>query len=190
MGAAAASRAARTGPGSSQVKARSPITVAGAGNWMIAHDRIGPRVIELVEGRYPDDVEVCDLGAGGLSLLDELHGQELLLVVDACVGFGEAGEVRVVEPDLEQPLARGMSVHQVGPLEALVVAAHLWPERLPRRVLLILIETEGLGADQELSACEKAVRLLDRHIEECRRSLNGGADGRQRRGPGERRVSW
>ena len=169
---------------------RSPITVAGAGNWMITHDRVGPRVIEMIEGRYPDDVEICDLGAGGLSLLDELHGQELLLVVDACVGFGEPGEVLVVEPELDDSVLQGMSVHQVGPVEALVVTRHLWPERLPRRVLLVLIETGGLDGEMEREACEEAVRLLDRHIEECRRGLDEGPGRAGCPGPVERRVSW
>jgi hydrogenase maturation protease len=140
------------------------ITIAGAGNWLLASDRVGPRVLELVADtarRYGAEVELADLGCAGLALLDHLHAQELLLVVDACVGAGAPGSLTVVEPDLEQPVGGVTSVHQVGPLEALAVARHLYPERLPRRTLLLLVQTEGID-DQGLErACRAAAERID-----------------------------
>ena len=140
------------------------VTVAGSGNWLLGHDRVGPRVLAMIETRYSQHVEICDLGTSALALLDHLHSQELLVIVDACVGFGATGEVLIMEPDLEAIPGRGTSVHQIGPVEALVVASHLEPQVLPKRTLLILVETEGLSEEKEQAACEQVVEVLDREI--------------------------
>jgi hydrogenase maturation protease len=140
------------------------VIVAGSGNWLLGHDRVGPRVLAMIDERYSQQVEICDLGTSALALLDHLHGQDLLVIVDACVGYGAAGEVLVMEPDLETTPGRGTSVHQIGPTEALVVASHLEPQSMPKRVLLILVETGGLTEIQERMACEQVVEVLDREI--------------------------
>lgn len=140
------------------------VTVAGSGNWLLGHDRVGPRVLAMIDTRYSQEVEICDLGTSALALLDHLHGQDLLVIVDACIGFGATGEVLVMEPDLETTPGRGTSVHQIGPLEALAVASHLQPDALPKRTLLVLVETAGLSEENEEAACERVVKVLDREI--------------------------
>jgi hydrogenase maturation protease len=140
------------------------VTVAGSGNWLLGHDRVGPRVLAMIDQRYSQQVEICDLGTSALALLDHLHGQDLLVIVDACVGYGASGDVLVMEPDLETTPGRGTSVHQIGPVEALVVASHLEPQALPKRTLLILVETGGLSEEKEQAACEQVVEVLDREI--------------------------
>ena len=140
------------------------ITVAGCGNWLIGADRIGPRVMTMVDGRWGERVTTCDIGTGALALLDHLESQDLLVVVDACVGHGTPGEVLELEPGLDIGLTRGTSAHQIGPAEALTVGRHLYPELMPRRVLFLLVETDGLTDELEDAACEQVVRILDREI--------------------------
>ena len=103
-----------------------------------------------------------------LGLLDRLHGQELVVLVDACVGRAKPGTVLVLEPDLDQPLPPRSSAHQIGPLETLVVARELYPERFPRRVVWVLIETGGLDAAAETRACRAAVAEVERQVERWR----------------------
>jgi hydrogenase maturation protease len=141
-----------------------PVTVACSGNWLLGHDRIGPRVLDMIDGRYEWAIDICDLGTSALALLDHLRAQELLLVVDACVGKGQPGEVMVETPDLGAALGRETSIHQIGPLEALVVAGHLEPEKLPQRTRLVLVETAGLDEAAEAAACERVVEILDSEI--------------------------
>ncbi len=143
---------------------RSPVTVVGAGNWMLTHDRIGPLVLEQIEGRYGPEVELRTVGTHGLGLLDELRGQDLLLVVDACILGGEPGQVHVVDPDLDAPLGRQSSVHQIGPLEVLAVCSRLTPEALPARTRLLLVESDGLTEQGEQEACARVITELDREI--------------------------
>jgi hydrogenase maturation protease len=137
---------------------------------LVAHDRIGPRVLELVESRYGPDVELCDLGGSGLALLDHLHRQELMILVDAGAFAGEPGEIRTLEPNLNAPLAPVGSVHQIGPLETLAIADRLFPDDMPMRSLLIVVQTNRLDDDKAEAACSEVVGILDREIEAWRRS--------------------
>ena len=147
--------------------------VAGAGNWLLACDRIGPRVLEKAAERYGSEVELCDIGSTALALLDSLHGQDLLMVIDACVGRGAPGEVIVIEPDLSETPGRGTSTHQIGPVETLIIAKHLEPASMPRRTLLVLVETGDFDEREEEEACRRVIEVLDREIELWQRQTGG-----------------
>lgn len=149
------------------------VLVAGAGNWLLASDRIGPRVLEMAAERYGSEVELCDIGSTALALLDSLRGQDLLMVVDACVGRGTPGEVFVSEPDLSATPARGTSTHQIGPVESLITAQHLEPTSMPHRTLLVLVETGDFGPGDEEEACRRVIGVLDHEIELWRRQTGG-----------------
>jgi hydrogenase maturation protease len=144
------------------------ILIAGAGNWLIVGDRVGPRVLELAAERYGPEVELVDIGSTALALFDVLDGQDLLLVVDACVGHGVPGEVKIVEPDLSASPDRGTSTHQIGPVESLLIARYLNPESLPRRVLMVLVETGSLTGPEENATCAEVIRILDHEIDHWR----------------------
>lgn len=145
------------------------VLIAGAGNTLLACDRVGPVVLESIADRYGDDVELCDIGCTALALLDQLRAQDLLVVIDACIGRGEPGEVFVVAADPEELISPGTSAHQVGPLEALVVARHLYPELMPRQVVLVLVETGAFNDVVETAAVERVIHQLDREIDNWRR---------------------
>lgn len=145
----------------------APVSVVGCGNWMIRADRVGPRVLAALGSRPSPEVELCDVGTTVLGLLDRLRGQELLILVDACAGCGEPGEVRVVVPRLIAS-SRPPSSHQIGPVDTLVVARELYPERLPRRLVFVQVETSGLAAAEEDAVCARAVAAVEREIERWR----------------------
>ena len=147
---------------------RPDVTVAGVGNWLVSQDRVGPRVLEMAAGRYGDDVELADIGSGGLALLDHLHGQKLLVVVDACLGLGRPGEVVVVDEAPGAAMAAGVSAHQIGPAEVLLIARNLQPETMPERTVLLLAETGELDESQLDTACERVMAELDALIREAR----------------------
>ena len=138
--------------------------VVGCGNWASRDDRVGPRVVSALKGRLGRGVTVRDVGTTTLGLLDLLDGQELLVLVDACAGRGRPGEVLVVEPDLHALVPERVGTHQIGPVETLVVARELYPERLPRRTVLVLVETGGLAAGAEADARRRASEAFIRTI--------------------------
>jgi hydrogenase maturation protease len=142
----------------------APVSIFGVGHWLLGIDRIGPRVLELLAGRHGSEVELCDVGAGGLALLDHLRGQELVIVVDACLLGGAPGEIHRLEPEGLELSGTGGSVHQIGPLEALAVARQLYPDQLPRRTVVLAVETEGLEPDGEAEACRRVLEMIDREL--------------------------
>ncbi len=145
-----------------------PVTVVGCGNWLIRCDRVGPRVLAALAKRRAPDVDLEDVGVSILGLLDRLRGQELLILVDACVGMAAPGAILVREPRPEGDLLAHSNLHQIGPLEALAVARELYPERLPRRTVMVLIETGGLDTRAEAEVCRRAVEVVEQQIEAWR----------------------
>ncbi len=159
-----------------------PVAIVGAGNWLVGRDRVGPEVLaELRRRALPAEVELWEVGSTGLALLDCIRAQELLIVVDAAALGGPVGHIRVLEPDLEAPPeASSTSVHQLGPLEALWVAKMLYPERLPSRIRLILVETGHGDSAVPPELCQRVVAVIEREID-------GWRAGRSARtNPGER----
>ncbi len=143
-----------------------PITVAAAGHFMVAHDAVGPKVLERVQGRYDEAIiEVVDLGTSGLALLDRLRGQRLLIVVDACIGQGAPGDLIEQTYDAtDTPPSRETSVHQLGPIAALQIAKELYPEQLPQRTVLLLVDTTGADDTLVEEASDRVVERLDELI--------------------------
>jgi hydrogenase maturation protease len=145
----------RTGPS---------IAVAGCGNRQVASDAVGPAVIEGLKDRCGRSIALFDVGTSALGLLDCLKSQDLLLVVDACSLGGAAGDIHVLEPDLDAAAVGGGGLHQIGPLEALMAARLLYPENLPDSLLLILAETGGLGEEELAALCRRIVFIIEREI--------------------------
>ncbi|OAD20037.1 methyl viologen-reducing hydrogenase maturation protease [Candidatus Thiomargarita nelsonii] len=124
----------------------------------------------MIQERYGPEVELCDIGSGGLALLDHLHSQELMIVVDACFQGKPPGEICVMEPNLDTQTMDVTSVHQIGPLETLAVAKRLFQEKMPQRILLIIVETNGIDDKTEKAACQQVVAILDMEIEAWQRN--------------------
>jgi hydrogenase maturation protease len=149
-----------------EAPSRRLITIACAGNWLVSCDAIGPRVFDDISFRYDDSVRVVEAGAGGLHLIDHLHGQDLFIIVDASVIGDVPGTVCVREfTDLQTAPGGYTSTHQIGPVEALVIAGKLFPENMPKRTLFILVNTQQ-EPDESCTErlCREVVTILDREV--------------------------
>ncbi len=115
------------------------------GNRLVADDAAGPKVYDaLVRRGLAHHVELKLLGTGGISLLDELHGEELLVVVDA-VRFGAPpGTLHVLDWNHLADSAGGLPVtsHDIGIGEVMSVGNQIFPDRMPEKVVLVGIEGE------------------------------------------------
>lgn len=118
------------------------VLIVCIGNQLVADDGIGQVLYqELQRCTLPANVRLKFLGLGGIDLIDELSGEDLLLVVDGLQLGGTAGSV--VELDWEAlPVNHGRPVsgHGIGIREAIAVAIKLTPERCPERVVMVGIE--------------------------------------------------
>lgn len=123
--------------------------IACVGNDLVADDGAGCAVCDLLEGApLPAGVRLLRVGVMSVALLDELEGEDLLVVVDAVQLGGPAGTLHVLEWE-ELPVAgQAVTGHGIGVREALQVGRLLYPERMPGRVVLVGIEGrcfDGLG---------------------------------------------
>ena len=135
--------------------------MAGSGNWWIAHDRIGPLVLERLEAMdFGKGLELCHLGTTGLDIIDCLRGQKHFILVDAACGRDPPGTIQLVPMASVCPVSRGVSLHQIGPLEGFALAAQLFPESLPKRASLITVETLGLQENCFGSVTDQVVNMI------------------------------
>lgn len=132
------------------------------GNDLAADDGVGHAVYHaLVKKELPAGTRLRLLGVGGMDLLEEIEGEDRLVVVDA-VRFGVApGTIHILDwAQLPSLQARPVSGHGIGIREAIEVGRCLYPEKTPRYVHLVGIEGKCfdiLGADLS----EEVVRSVE-----------------------------
>lgn len=137
------------------------------GNELVADDAAGVLVhARLMQEQLPSSVTLLCLGLGGIRLLDDLDGQDLLVLCDA-VRFGApVGTVHPIEW-LDRPYtpAPAVSAHGIGFEEVLAITRALFPEKLPRRALMVGIEgacfdVVGPPTPAVLEAVERAAAVV------------------------------
>lgn len=129
------------------------------GNELVADDGLGQVVYEhLCRSRLPEGTRLRFLGLGGIDLLEEVAGEESLIVVDA-VQLGDApGTVHVLDwSALPYREPRPVSGHGIGVREAVEVGRRLYPERAPQNIYLVGVEGKcfdqlGEGLTDEVAA--------------------------------------
>ncbi len=129
------------------------------GNDLVADDGVGKAVHTGLElSRLPADTRLSYLGLGGIDLLDELDGEERLVVVDAVQLGSLPGTVHVLDwAGLPYMEPRPVSGHGIGIREAIEVGRRLYPERSPQHIHLVGIEGQcfdqlGQGLTPEVEA--------------------------------------
>lgn len=118
------------------------VLIVCLGNPLAADDGAGHAVFAaLGRSRLPDGTELRFTGLGGIDLLEELAGEDLLIVVDAVQFGARPGTVHVLAWE-QLPTAdlRPVSGHGIGVREAIEVGRRLYPERIPQKIVLIGIE--------------------------------------------------
>ncbi len=141
------------------------VTIVGAGNWLISNDRIGPKILSRLQNNFSQEVEIRTIGTVSLGLLDCMNRQDLMMIIDACALGRETGsiEVRQIDPDII-PYHDYPGLHQIGPLETLKIAAQLFPEIMPKKILMVLIETTNLKESDEEEIGSKAINLIHKEV--------------------------
>ena len=117
--------------------------VAGFGNPLRGDDGFGVEVVRRIEQRsLGDDVDVLDVGTGGIHLAHALRSvYDRVVIVDAMVQGRAPGTLTVMEIEHVEP-ERSVDLHLVLPARALGVAKALGV--LPASVVLIGCEPAQL----------------------------------------------
>lgn len=118
------------------------ILVLGCGNILAGDDGVGVAVIrKLAWQKLPDNVEIMEAGAPGLSLVEMMLGADKAILVDAFLDGVAPGRVkRFSEAELPPVTYAGGQSHGVGLREALAWARLAMPGRFPAEVVVIGVE--------------------------------------------------
>lgn len=143
------------------------------GNDLVADDGVGPAIYEELSCRVlPSTVRLRLLGLGGMAMLGEFTGEDLLIVVDALQFGADPGTVHVLPWDQLPASASHVSCHGIGIREAVEVSRRLYPQQTPAEVYLVGVEGRcfdqlGEGLSPEVAAglaaaADRVVELLER----------------------------
>jgi len=122
------------------------VRVVCLGNELVSDDGIGIRVGRVLrELPLPDEVSVVMHPYVGIEMLDLLHADEHLILVDATVTGAPGGTCRtIVVEELESLAQRPVCCHGLGVAEVLAAARRLDPGRVPLSVRLVGVEAQVL----------------------------------------------
>ncbi len=153
---------------------KKPLVVC-VGNRLVGDDAAGPHVFDaLTQTNLSDLATLCLLETRGIGLLDELQGQDLLIVVDAVQLGAVPGTLHILRGDALREVGRmPVTSHDIALNEALSVCALLYPERMPGAVLFIGIEGANfniLGASLSREVRAAIPRVVEEIRAACRRA--------------------
>ncbi|TKB12137.1 hydrogenase maturation protease [Desulforhopalus sp. IMCC35007] len=145
------------------------VLVVCIGNQLVADDGVGQVIFQELAGyKWPETVRVKFLGLGGIDLIEELQGEDLLVVVDGVqLGFPAGSVVELCWADLPATQGRPVSGHGLGVREAIEVTRKIYPERCPKEVMLVGVEGrcfDQLGKGLSLEVAEAIPEALGRIV--------------------------
>lgn len=125
--------------------------VVGLGNPLAGSDGFGSAVVARLRERddLPGDVALVDAGTDLLGHLDSLASYDEVVLVDAVVGAGGAGEILVVDESTFKTWPETTaSSHALSPHVAVKLFRTLYPQAATRIVLVGLsVDAITLGED-------------------------------------------
>ncbi len=153
------------------------VLIACVGNALVGDDAAGCAVHERLSAcKLPEGVRLEFVGAGGLRLLDEPEGEDVLIAADA-VRFGAPpGTVHVLAWGELPPAGAAVTSHGMGLREAMEIGRRLFPEAMPAQAFLVGIEGRvfdepGAGLSAEVAAAiEPAAAAVLELVERLRNS--------------------
>ena len=96
------------------MKRANKTLILGIGNILLADEGIGPKAVEMLQGKNLGHVDLLDGGTGGFHLLGEIEGYENLILVDATLDQNPVGSIRVIKPKFASDYPPTLSAHDVG----------------------------------------------------------------------------
>jgi hydrogenase maturation protease len=150
------------------------IKILGAGNYLMADDGVAIHILERLEHVSTDDVELVNVGVGGLAILDYIENADAVIIIDAVRGGGgDPGSIyQFTDKELPPANLFMMSLHDLNLVDTLHLGREIQPELMPEHISIVGIEVERVeGICTDLSprveaAVDAAVELV---LEEIRR---------------------
>lgn len=148
------------------------VLVLGVGNPILSDDGIGIHVARELMKRKMPGVDVEELAASGLELLDVVRGYDKVVIIDAIqTTKGKPGDLHVLEEKDFEKSIHGSSPHGINIATALALGRKLVPDEMPREVVFFAVEAEDLvNVSERLTP--KVEKALPRIVELVRKELH------------------
>jgi len=144
--------------------------ILGVGNPILSVDGVGIHVARILKEKGLIGVDVEELAASGLELLDVVLDHDKVVIVDAIkTDSGVPGEHYVLEEKDFEKSVHGASPHGVNIATALALGRKIVPDRMPKEVVFIAVEADDLvNVSEELTARVRAAipEIVKRVIQE------------------------
>jgi len=148
------------------------VLVLGVGNPILSDDGVGIHVARELKKRSPPQVDVEELAASGLELLDLVLGYDKVIIIDAIqTNGGSPGEIHVLEEKDFEKSVHGSSPHGINIATALALGRKISPDRMPKEVVFVAVEAEDLVNVKE-RLTEKVEEALPRIVKLVEDEIN------------------
>jgi hydrogenase maturation protease len=143
------------------------ILVLGIGNTIMGDDGVGIHVARTVKDRLQSrtDLDVKELGVGGLRLVEEILGYEKVIIVDSYSSAdSNPGQIREFDLAQFQDSMHPSSPHGTNFATALQLYKRLAPERIPGKIRIFTVDihaTQTFGEDLSPPIRAAASRLAE-----------------------------
>ena len=145
---------------------KKKILILGVGNLLFTDEGIGIQALKRLEEHYvfPSNVRLLDGGTLGTGLMDALMECDLVFVLDAVLGGGNAGDIyRLTGDGLRKSLAFRDSLHQTDLVDTLLFCEMLG--RRPEAVIYGMEPKNYTDMGLELSdVCREKIPALCEHL--------------------------
>ena len=143
--------------------------VIGIGNPLLGDDGVGNYVAKLVEKGLPHGlgVDVKEISASGIELVEEMMGYDTAIVVDAVATNGRVGTIRRLKPEQLNETIHFTTPHRINFASAYEFGKLFASKSMPKKVILYGIEikpktdfSERLSPDVAEAAHLVAARII------------------------------
>ncbi len=141
--------------------------VLGIGSPIMCDDAIGIRVLQEMEKRGVQGVDLQEACTSGLDLIEIMLDYDRVIIVDAIIKSGHPpGTVMVLDPEAFGDTVHGTNPHEANVATTLELGRTLQPERFPKEVRFVAVEandvftvSESMTPEVE-AALESTVRTV------------------------------
>ena len=148
------------------------VLVLGVGNPILSDDGVGIHVARELKKREMPGVDVEELAASGLELLDVVRGYDKVVIIDAIqTTKGKPGGLYILEEKDFEKSIHGSSPHGINIATALALGRKLVPNEMPKEVVFFAVEAEDLvNVSEKLTP--KVAKALPGIVEQVRKELH------------------
>jgi len=124
------------------------VVIVGIGNTLLGDEGVGVHVLnKLRSARLPKGVELVEGGVGGLALLDNVKGFDWAIFIDSLAGDTPGRIHRLTGNDIDTKVKTSLhptSAHDVGLPEMIKIGKSVYPDEMPKKIIIYGIEITEL----------------------------------------------